>query len=196
MSMNLHPPGFVETAGGCSGPRYTRSQPSRETAGITLNECQTKYISEFQLPYRNISRYIKELEQSWDKLTKSDKQAIIEDLNKNLPSLAKNTNFQGPNAGESKTANPSILSFLRDYISTDPKNKTKELLDGLYYPSESIKQAISESKRNEMRKGVDEWSSDQSLYFHSNIKTFIFLLFMILLFFVLGITIGINNKKK
>ena len=51
--LTLHPPGFIET-GDCSGPRYTRGQPNRESAGILLNECQNKYLSEFQLPYENL----------------------------------------------------------------------------------------------------------------------------------------------
>ena len=58
MSSNLHPSGFIETAGGCNLQRI-RSQPSRETTGVLLNECEAKYVSEFKLPQRNISRYVK-----------------------------------------------------------------------------------------------------------------------------------------
>ena len=56
--LTIHPPSFIET-GGCDGPRYTRGQPSRETPGVLMTELQDKYITEFELPYRNIERYIK-----------------------------------------------------------------------------------------------------------------------------------------
>ena len=84
--MNLHPSGFVETAGGCD-LRRIRSQPSRETAGVLLNECEAKYASGFDLPYRNIARYISELEQSWDKLTPADKTLVTRNLSKHVPGL-------------------------------------------------------------------------------------------------------------
>ena len=47
--LTIHPPSFIETED-CDGPRYTRGQPSRETAGILMTEMQDKYITEFELP--------------------------------------------------------------------------------------------------------------------------------------------------
>ena len=58
--MELHPSGFIET-GGCAGPRYIRGQPNRESPGILLNSVEDKYIAEFDLPFRNLVRYIKKL---------------------------------------------------------------------------------------------------------------------------------------
>jgi hypothetical protein len=63
--MELHPSGFVET-GGCAGPRYIRDQPNRESPGILLTT--DKYVAEFDLPFRNLMRYIKEIEDQWSKL--------------------------------------------------------------------------------------------------------------------------------
>ena len=83
MSLTLHPPGFVET-GDCNGPRYTRSQPSRESGGILLNECEAKYESEFKLPYRNISQYVKSMQTNWNRLTEEDKKVVTEDIRKNV----------------------------------------------------------------------------------------------------------------
>lgn len=57
----------------CVGPRYTRTQPSRETPGVLLDD---KYIVEFNLPYRNLVRYVKEVEKDWSKLTDEQKQII------------------------------------------------------------------------------------------------------------------------
>ena len=207
MSMNLHPPGFIETAGGCEGPRYVRSQPSRETAGVTLNECETKYNPQFKLPYRNISRYISELGQSWDKLTENDKKLVTQDLFKHVPSLkqnvtsfalSQNTSAEGAlqNINNQVTSSPTVLTFLRDYVSIDPIKNTKETLDAMYYPSDTIKQAINEEKREDMRKGIYEWSSDQCISFHINPKTCLFLFIMILLFFLFGFFLGKDQKKK
>lgn len=38
----LYPAGFVETED-CDGPRLVRSQPSRESEGVTLSQCEEKY---------------------------------------------------------------------------------------------------------------------------------------------------------
>ncbi len=74
--MILHPSGFIET-GGCAGPRYVREQPSRETPGILLNEVTDKYVAEFNLPYRNVYRSIKDLQNNWDLLDQTQKDAVI-----------------------------------------------------------------------------------------------------------------------
>ena len=179
MSQSLHPVGFVETAGGCEGPRYTRSQPSRETGGVLLNECQGKYISEFELPYRNIARYISELESSWDKLTPKDKSLVTQNLFKNVPELKGAIN-------DTQLASFTTLSFIRDYVSRDPIVRTKEVLNALYHPSNTIKDVITDEEENSIKKGVDEWSAEQCWYFHFNMKTvFIFIIF-ILIFYGLG----------
>lgn len=75
----LHPPGFVET-GECSGPRYTRSQPNRESAGVLLTDqraVDNKYVSEFSLPRNNVLRYAQEMKMNWDKMTEQQKQQIL-----------------------------------------------------------------------------------------------------------------------
>jgi hypothetical protein len=192
MSMNLHPPGFIETAGGCEGPRYTRSQPSRETAGVTLNQCEAKYNPQFQLPYRNISRYIGELSQSWDRLTAKDKQLVTDDLFKNVPGLKDKMLGKMNNQ---VTSSPTVLTFLRDYVSLNPVGNTKETLNAMYYPSDTIKQAIPEDKRKGMQQGIQDWSSEQCLSFHMTSKVCLFILIIGLLFFALGVTIGKNQKK-
>lgn len=187
--MNLHPSGFVETAGGCDGPRYIRSQPSRETAGVLLNECESKYASGFDLPYRNIARYISEIDKSWDKLSAADRKLVTKNLFQKVPSLRSGM------SKEMQAASPSVLSFIRDYVALDPEKNTKELLDALYHPSNTIKTAITDEKAKDIQKSFDEWAADQSLYFHANMSTFFaFLLFMIL-FFALGGAVCKNMQK-
>ena len=83
---NLHPSAFVETES-CNGPRYTRDQPSRETAGVLLNECTDKYTTGFELPMRNLMGYIQSMQASWDRISNEDKQLLINDLQQNLPGL-------------------------------------------------------------------------------------------------------------
>ena len=70
--LTIHPPAFIET-GSCDGPRYTRGQPSREETGVTMTEIQDKYIPEFELPYRNIQRYIKEIGNDWNRLNEEQR---------------------------------------------------------------------------------------------------------------------------
>jgi hypothetical protein len=72
--LTIHPPSFIETED-CDGPRYVRGQPSRETPGVLMTEMQNKYITEFELPYRNIERYIKEIGNNWNRL--DDKQRSL-----------------------------------------------------------------------------------------------------------------------
>jgi hypothetical protein len=73
--LTLHPPSFIETES-CDGPRYTRGQPSRETAGVLLGAIDNKYIVEFDLPWRNVDRYTKEIMNNWDRLTPEQKNKI------------------------------------------------------------------------------------------------------------------------
>jgi len=190
--MNLHPSGFIETAGGCEGPRLTRSQPSRETGGVLLNECEAKYVPNFQLPYRNISRYVSEIQNSWDRLSTKDKKVVTENLFKNVPELVKTIKVEQVGQAASNTA----LSFIRDFVALDPEKNTKDILDALYHPSETIKQTIPISKIKEIQRGVEVWSADQNIGFHLNNKTFFMTLLLLLLFFTIGVATckGTLNK--
>jgi hypothetical protein len=77
----LHPSGFVET-GSCKGPRYVRTQPNREQAGVMLVD---KYITpqlpdvpiSFNLPYRNSLGCLETLSTMFDKLNDDQKRVVI-----------------------------------------------------------------------------------------------------------------------
>jgi hypothetical protein len=197
MSLTLHPPGFVET-GGCNGPRYVRSQPSRETAGILLNECEAKYETQFELPYRNINRYVKEMQMNWDRLTDNEKSVVVQDFVKNVPSVA--TMIVPPPQSDIKSSRKKkenfeeggVLSIIKDIETSDGgdiNKNTKQLLDGLYNPDDTIKSSVSESVRDDIRIAFNQWADDQNLYFHTNYKTGIFLFLLIVLFFLFGLGI-------
>lgn len=94
--MELHPSGFVET-GVCAGPRYIREQPSRETPGVLLNDVTDKYVTEFNLMYRNAFRSLKELESNWKRLSSEQKKDILDIIGPHLLQKSGNMRNLGPN---------------------------------------------------------------------------------------------------
>ena len=202
-TQNLFPSSFVET-GGCEGPRFVRTQPSRETAGVLLSECSTKYITEFELPYRNLTAYIKSLQTNWIRLTDEQKESVVMDLIANIPSLQNCDNTEAPasapayQSGEAnaslkieKFTEPDLILFLNG-MKADPNKQVKELLNALYRPSETIKTGVPEDLRKEIYKAFTQWSDGESMYYHVNYKTGILLFLMVLLFFLLGIGITMS----
>jgi hypothetical protein len=57
-----------------------RNQPNRESSGILLNSVTNKYVAEFDLPYRNLVRYVKEIENNWPKLDSHQRDIIKNSL--------------------------------------------------------------------------------------------------------------------
>lgn len=173
MSLSLHPSGFVESAGSCSGPRYIRSQPSRESAGVLLNECEAKYIPAFELPYRNVTRYIKEIQENWNRISPSDKNEIYKNLMHNLPQLHSMNNSNSNNV---ETLETNIMQFIKSYIELNPYDNTKSVLDALYNHDSDIVREIPLSTREDMKNGVRDWVEDN---FHSNVLLFLFLILLL-----------------
>jgi hypothetical protein len=82
MSAILQTDSWVETGGGCSGPKDVRNQPSRESCGVLMTEeLNDKFANQFNLPMRNLSRYIKEINSNWDQLRPEQKDIISRQLN-------------------------------------------------------------------------------------------------------------------
>ena len=79
MSTTLSPSGFMETFD-CTGLRYIRSQPSRETPGTTLNCCLNKYGQEFSYPTKNILELMLFLQKYYKACNDKDKEALIDIL--------------------------------------------------------------------------------------------------------------------
>jgi hypothetical protein len=100
--VSLRPPNFIETEGPCSGLNYTLSQPSRESSGVTMSEIQDKYITEFELPYRNVRRYIGEVKNNWNRLDQNQRDSIRQSF--------KDMGFDNLSTTTNKTSNKSINS--------------------------------------------------------------------------------------
>ena len=79
MSTTLSPSGFMETFD-CTGMRYIRSQPSRETGGTTLNCCLNKYGQEFSYPTKNILELMLFLQKYYKACNDKDKEALLDVL--------------------------------------------------------------------------------------------------------------------
>jgi hypothetical protein len=157
MAQSLHPSGFVETGPSCTGPRYIRSQPNRESPGVLLDSVTDKYVAEFDLPYRNITRYVKEIENNWPKLDPRQKEIVANSLNmfslvdgtkdtdrkistqeseiKELSEKLKDTEKMVE--GFSATSAPTSISDVSDMVgilSVDPVVRVAELMDQLVNP--------------------------------------------------------------
>ena len=104
----------------CTGPRYTRTAPSRETPGILLNDVTDKYVTEFNLPYMNVARYIKEIDSNWTKLNQDQKNIILQSIAKfQQNQLQIQTQDTFANDGTDGTdPNSTYLS----YLQTTPKD--------------------------------------------------------------------------
>lgn len=208
--MELHPSSFVEY-GGCSMQRI-RSQPSRETGGVLLNECTDKYMSEFKLPYRNIKRYTQEVMQNMDKLSPQEKQEVMSSLQQVVakhsprPQPQPQPHYQQTMSNMNRkegfgNVSPGVIDCVTgvtDSVSTT-KSRTKELLNELYSPSNDTVSQISgtpeevQNKVDEMRKGVREWSDEQCMAFHINWRMSLLIVLSIIMFFFLGLLIGRSN---
>lgn len=141
----LHPSGFVET-GVCSGPRRARSQPSRETPGVLLAD---KYVVEwdeadsgvvatsegqggvfqgtavdFNMPFRNSIRSIKELSASWSRLF-PDQRAVL-----SAQYLSGATFLGGDGTPGTATPSPLLASLNKELSGLPTANPPPRELDG------------------------------------------------------------------
>lgn len=194
--LTLHPPAFIETEGSCKGPSYIRGQPNRESGGVILTEIQDKYIPEFELPYRNIQRYIKEMERNWDRLSPDQRRIVEESF-----SRIKKESFTQEETQE--TQNNSILGCAK-FISKNPSVRPKEMLDMLWNPTKSQKDAMTqglstkeaENLLSTLQKAVYDWTNDQSYTLYCNWKLGLPFILIILLTLVVGISCGIPINVK
>jgi hypothetical protein len=84
----LFPAGFIEFKDPCSGPTLYRDQPSRSSYGCTLNDMMNKYVTaEYtDSDFIRMLTYLKHFNRTWDKLTDSTKEEILESLLKSSTS--------------------------------------------------------------------------------------------------------------
>ena len=98
----------------CVGPRYTRTQPSRESEGILLDSVNDKYIVEYNLPYRNLVRYVKEIDNNWSKLNDDQKALIQKSLN-NMKSTGSQQQMRAHSLSNTVSKSPFLST---EYLTT------------------------------------------------------------------------------
>jgi hypothetical protein len=182
--LTLHPPGFIETES-CDGPRYTRGQPSRENTGVTMTEIQDKYIPEFELPYRNVMRYIKEVENNWNRLDEDQRNSIRKSFD-NMNIGNKVENFNNGELFEVMSKDNSIK-----YIF-EKENNINKLLNISFKPTieERERYNITDEKLKSVRNSLYNWSLENTFLFHYNWKSGLASFLMIILILLIGIFIG------
>lgn len=177
MTAILQTDSWVETES-CDGPRRTRNSPSRENPGILMTELQDKYITEFELPFRNLDRYIKEIGNNWNRLDNQQKEVIKHSFNKmGLGSIEKFGNESS--SDESITNQDKITNFI-NFLSTDPKHNTKLFMDNVWK-----KPATEANKLHNIRDSMYEWSIENTQTFHANWRSGLLLFFFLLIIMIL-----------
>jgi len=212
--LTIHPPAFIET-GSCDGPRYTRGQPSREETGVTMTEIQDKYIPEFELPYRNIQRYIKEIGNDWNRLDENQRNSIRTSFTNmglgnptpvstfaNVSTQCKCTGKNNCKCGKGETfcsgkckegggsIDPKMLPALQ-YLVQDPDNIQK-VLNTIWNatPAQEAQLATNDQTIGEIKDSVYKWSVDNTYVLHSNWRSGLLLLFLVIIFLIIGIACG------
>jgi hypothetical protein len=193
---------FIET-GDCNGPRYNRNAPSRETSGVLMSDIQNKYITEFELPYRNIERYIKEIGNDWNRL--DDKQKLIVKKSfKNMGMIDKVEMFgnstDGPTQPPTQSVidptlvDPNVATFIR-YLSMNPSVNTEMFMDTLWNPdvNQIAQLGVTSDKLYKVKDSMYKWSVDNTYVLHSNWKSGLILFFFILIIFILIIVAATNG---
>lgn len=78
----LRPAGFIDFED-CPGILNVRTEPSRETPGITLSECKSclaKYNTSWSVPFNDVTSMTQQLCNEWQQLTTEDKNFVTNKL--------------------------------------------------------------------------------------------------------------------
>lgn len=200
LKMELHPNSFVET-GSCAGPRYIRTQPNRESSGVLLDSVTDKYVAEFDLPYRNLIRYTKEIENEWPKLDSHQKEII-----KNSLSMF----VYESKMGNDDSTQPSIEAFTDDIIiepvpepinTNDVTNRNYDVTNRNYdvakYLSENPHQVPNLldylAMNDKTSSSVSSWCYQNS-YYRSGWSFWTLFFFILLMALLIGVGTGYNSK--
>lgn len=190
--LTLRPGAFVETEG-CDGPKYIRGQPSRSSDGVIMTEIQDKYIPEFELPYRNIERYIKEMSNNWHRLNQQQREMARLSFEK----MGMGTKLNP----QENFSQESILESAK-FIAKEPTSRPKELLNMLWNPTESEKISMKEGLSSQeadslvsnLKESISDWVYENSYEFCTNLKPGLLIFFTIVLFLLIGMSVGMACK--
>ena len=212
MTSILQTDSFIETGGCAAGPRNTRVTPSRETPGVLMNEIQDKYTTEFELPDRNIQRYIKEIGNNWNRLDDKDRRLVQKSfqtmgLTENFGNvsgtsckckgdhrckckerfgdLSSTTSPTGPPT-TGASLDPAVANFIQ-YLSTDPVNNPPAFMDALWNttPDQLGQIGVTQDSLVQIRDSMYQWSVDNSYVMHSNWRSGSILAFFLFIIVVL-----------
>lgn len=179
--LTLHPPAFVETEG-CTGPNYTRGQPSREESGVTMTMISDKYIPEFELPFRNVERYIKEIDNNWNRLDENQRNMI----RKSIQSMK---NVQEPKIEMfSSGSSDEIPEDVVYWVGKDPKNNVKKLLDSIWNNDNYVDEIKTETNNS-----IKKWAVDNLVMCKSNWPFLLIILVVALAIFAIFAACNNNN---
>lgn len=182
--LTLHPPAFIESSG-CDGPRYIRGQPSRETPGTIMTDIQHKYITEFELPYRNVLRYTKEVRNSWDKLNQAQKN----ELKKSFKEMFQTRSDAIPDTNE------TLLACV-EYVARNPEKNFKALMSELKNPTDA--NVATQQLRNVVQNATNDNNDPDTLHM-AKWKTCLVGFLLLLVVFLIGYGIGqmpTNNVNR
>jgi hypothetical protein len=207
--LTIHPPSFIETED-CDGPRYIRGQPSRETPGVLMTEIQDKYITEFELPYRNIERYIKEIGNNWNRL--DDKQrAVVKQSFQSMGMMGKLESFTKERFGDVTDmptstptgtpagpgpVDPNVANFIK-FLALKPTDNTKTFMDTLWYstPEQKLQLGLTKEQMHDIRDSMYQWSVDNTYVLHSNWRSGLLLFFFLLIIIILIIVAATGSDN-
>lgn len=209
MTSILQTDSWIET-GGCDGPRNTRNAPSRETSGVLMTDLQDKYITEFELPYRNIERYIKEIGNNWDRLDNRQRMLVKKSFQsmglvgktEGFANVGTSTSMPTPSAmpGSSNGVNvvsPNVATFIQ-FLGTNPSANTSVFMDAVWNtPSDQASQlGVTGDQLKDIRDSMYQWSVDNSYVLHSNWRSGLILFFFLLIVIILIIVAAAGNGSE
>jgi hypothetical protein len=207
MTSILQTDSWVETED-CDGPRRTRNSPSRENGGILMTEIQDKYITEFELPYRNIERYIKEIGNNWNRLDNKQK-SLIKTSFKNMGLVGRIESFGnkehfGDTTGPTNSTDtgstpgpidPNVTNFIK-YLSTQPTGNTANFMDTLWNttPEQTLQLGLTNDQLVSVRDSMYQWSVDNTYVLHTNWRSGLVFFFFILIILILIIVASVGPE--
>jgi len=189
MTAILQADSFIQTED-CDGPRYGPNAPSRETPGVIMTGLQDKYITEFELPYRNVERYIKEIGNNWNRL--DDKQrALIKQSFQNMGMVGKIENF-------ANTSSPTDVTSFIKFLAAKPNENTKVFMDTLWNttPDQLTQLGLTKEQVDKVKDSMYEWSVDNTYVLHCNWRSGSVLFFLLLILFCLIIALAVVGGNK
>jgi hypothetical protein len=181
--LTIHPPSFVESGEDCTGINYIRSQPSRESQGLILEDIN-KYVASFDLPLQNVLRYVKEVDNNWNRLSQEQKNLVSESIQKMN---------QGP-SGVNKSADiatnatpPVDINSCINFLSINPTDVTT-VLNTLWNPTNDDRAKYSNIADPMIKKSIRSWTDANALELLSWKHLLLLLVILVVVFIIYAVS--------